>query len=170
MLISLIISFFRATPIAYGSFQARGWIQGQIWSKSVNYNTAHSNAIYTLNPPSIARDQIHTLWILVGFISGEPQQELPIPFLYNNNFRNIYLSSAKIIRSAHPCMLSVKSCDTVYRQRVSLWGDSFIVSSNATILWLKICPNIYPKYPLGQQTQHPPFLALWVSLYLFLIS
>ena len=77
--------FFGATPVAYGGSQARGQIgavatglcpeQCQIWAASATCTTDHSNAgclTYWARP----RTEPVSSWILVRFISIEPQQEL----------------------------------------------------------------------------------------------
>ena len=79
---------FRATPVAYGSFRARGRIgagccrptpqpqQCRIGAESRTYTTAHGNAGSLTH---WARPGIEptSLWILVGFVSTVPQRELP---------------------------------------------------------------------------------------------
>ena len=80
---------FRATPVAYGSFWARGRIataaasvhqtqQHQIQPTSVTYTTAHGNdgslthwARLGIKPTSS--------WILVGFVTTEPWREVLKP-------------------------------------------------------------------------------------------
>ena len=80
-----VFTFFRASSVAYGSFQGRGWIRAtaaglhhrhRIWAMSVTYTTAHRNA---RSPTHWTRLGIEptSLWILVGFIYTVPQQELP---------------------------------------------------------------------------------------------
>ena len=79
-------TFFRATPMAYGSSQARGWIraeaeshsQCQIWAMSVTNTIAQGNArslTHWARPgiePTSSR-------ILVRFLPTEPQWELLSP-------------------------------------------------------------------------------------------
>ena len=70
------LSLFRAAPVAYGSFQARGTAAGLhhshstcgIRAASVIYTTAHGN---TGSPIHWARPGIETAssWILVGFVT-----------------------------------------------------------------------------------------------------
>ena len=78
---------FRATPRAYESFQARGQIgvvaaslyhsysKHQIWAISTTYTIAHGNArsltywVRTGIKPTSS-------WLLVGFVTTEPQWEL----------------------------------------------------------------------------------------------
>ena len=94
--IYLFLSFFfsslsRATPGTYGSSQSRGWIGAvatatpqpryttatATWDQaaSATYTTAHSNtrSLTHWEGPGI---EPTSSWILVGFISTEPQQEL----------------------------------------------------------------------------------------------
>ena len=59
------IVFQGATPVAYGSSLAT--------AASLHHS---SQQLWILNPPSEARDQTHTLMILVVFITAEPQREL----------------------------------------------------------------------------------------------
>ena len=83
-LLVFCLCFFRAAPAAYGGSQARGPIgalaaqpqQRQIWAASTTYTTAHTNSG---SPTHWARARIEptSSWILVGFISAVPQQELP---------------------------------------------------------------------------------------------
>ena len=93
----LSLSFFflfRATPVAYGSFWTRDWIG------------AHATAIEMLDPSCICDLHYSSLWcqmltvgpgvepasswILVGFITAEPQWKLPI-FLFLWNVSHIFL-------------------------------------------------------------------------------
>ena len=82
---------FRATPTAYGGSQARGQIgaaaaglpqpqQLRIQAVSVTYTTAHGNAGSLTH---WARPGIKPApsWMLVGFITAEPPQELQIIFV-----------------------------------------------------------------------------------------
>ena len=79
---------FRAASTAYGSSQGRGWIRAaaaalchtqpqQRWiqAMSVTYTTAHGNTRSLIH---WARPGIEpaSSWILVKFVSTEPQQEL----------------------------------------------------------------------------------------------
>ena len=77
---------FRATPVAYGGSQARGWIRAtatraqpqQLGNQaaSATYTTAHSNAGSLTH---WARPGIEpaSSWILIRLVSTAPQQELP---------------------------------------------------------------------------------------------
>ena len=74
-------AFFRATPTAYGSSQARG----QIWATAVSLHHSHSNVGSEphLRPtPQLTAHRVRpgiklvSSWILVRFITAEPQQEL----------------------------------------------------------------------------------------------
>ena len=83
-----VFLLFRAAPEAYGSSQAKGQIGAtscwptpqpqQLWiqAKSVTYTTAHSNT-GTLTHWAKPRIKPTSLWLLAGFISTEPQWELP---------------------------------------------------------------------------------------------
>ena len=86
----LFFSFlFRAAPGAYGSSQARGWIG----AAAAGLGHSHSNAgsshvcdlhhssrqLQILNPLSKGIEPISS-WILVGFVSAEPQWELQQSF------------------------------------------------------------------------------------------
>ena len=80
----LFLLFFRASPEAYGSSQARGQIGAtaaglhhshshtRIWAKSVTYTTAHGNARSSTHwaRPGI---KAATSWFLVGVLSTVPQ-------------------------------------------------------------------------------------------------
>ena len=80
---------FRATLMAYGSSQARGRTgttaislhnyttatATQIWAASATYTTAHSNA-WSLTHWARSGIELSSLWLLVGFITTEPQHEL----------------------------------------------------------------------------------------------
>ena len=82
----LFFCLFRTLPRAYGSFQARGQIgavavslsqpeQHQIWAAPATYTTAHGKAGFLIHR---ARPGIQSVssWMLVKFVSAEPQQEL----------------------------------------------------------------------------------------------
>ena len=84
--------FFRAAPVAHGGSQARGLIravaiglrhsqqQHGIQAMSATYTTAHGN---TRSLTHWARPAIEpsSSWILVGFVTTEPQREL-LTFLF----------------------------------------------------------------------------------------
>ena len=89
---------FRATPVVYGSSQARGWIgataawptpqaqQREIQAVSVTYTTAHSNAgslTYWAGPGI----ESESSWLLVRFITAEPRRELLFLDFYSNLLR-----------------------------------------------------------------------------------
>ena len=61
--------------MAYGGSQARGQ-QQQIWAAFASSTTAHSNAGYLTHQ---ARPEIEpaSSWLLVRFVTTEPQRELP---------------------------------------------------------------------------------------------
>ena len=63
--------FFRAAPAAYGSSQA----MGQIGATAAGLHHSHSNARYLIHwvGPGI---EPKISWILIGFLSAEPQGEL----------------------------------------------------------------------------------------------
>ena len=68
-----IFCFFRTAPVAYGSSQATGWLGAAAASlhRSHVCNLHHSSRYcWILNPLSKARDRS---WILVGYITAEPQ-------------------------------------------------------------------------------------------------
>ena len=60
-------------PLAYGSSKARGQIGV---AATATYTRAHSNT-RSLTPSARPRKEPASSWILVGFITTEPQQELP---------------------------------------------------------------------------------------------
>ena len=76
-----------ATPTAYGSSQARaqtgpaaatlhhGHSNGQIWATSVTYTTVNGNA-GSLTHWARPGMELVSLWMLVGFATAEPWQEL----------------------------------------------------------------------------------------------
>ena len=80
---------FRAAPVAQGSSQTRGWVGAVaashsnegFWGSSATYTTAHGNArsLTQCMRPGI---EPTSSWILIGFITAEPQQELPLCVLY----------------------------------------------------------------------------------------
>ena len=82
--ITFFCFFFRATPVAYGSPQARGRIgavaaglQPQrcgIWATSATYTTAHGS-IRSLTQWVGPGIEPASWWILVGFVSTVPQWE-----------------------------------------------------------------------------------------------
>ena len=80
------ISFFflfRATLVAHGGPQARGWIgataaslqQCQIWAVSVTYTIAHGNA-GSVTHWVRSGIELATSWFLVRFVSAVPEWEL----------------------------------------------------------------------------------------------
>ena len=77
---------FRVAPEAYESFQARGRIRAAAASLQHSYSNTGSEPLLcdlhcsswqcqVLNPLSKARDWTVSSWILVGFITAEPQWE-----------------------------------------------------------------------------------------------
>ena len=107
---------FRATPVAYGIFQARDWIE----AKSVTYTTAHGNTGFLTH---WARPGIEpaSSWILVRFITTELRQKLlstfnPFPLLL------LYMTSRKCSCEDEPALgpfclpLSQESCHSWWRQ------------------------------------------------------
>ena len=97
---SLVLSFlfffwlFKNKLVAYESSQAWGWIIATaashslshsntgIWATCATYTTAHGNAKSLTHwvRPGIKPS---SSWILVGFVSAAPQQELPRPFFFS---------------------------------------------------------------------------------------
>ena len=71
---TIYLLLFRAEPAACGSSQARGQIRAT--TASLHHRPAHRNAGSLIH---WARSGIGPMssWILVGFISAAPQQELP---------------------------------------------------------------------------------------------
>ena len=67
--------------MAYGSSQARGQIRGAAASL---LHSSQQRQI--LNPLSEARIEHVSSWILVGFITSEPQQELWVCFFSVDRF------------------------------------------------------------------------------------
>ena len=63
--------FFRATPTAYGGFQARGRIGGTAACLHHSYGNTES-----LTPRARPGIEPASSWILVGFVSAVPQWEL----------------------------------------------------------------------------------------------
>ena len=87
-----VFFFFRAAPMAYGSSRARGQIRATaaglatatpMPDPSGVYNLHHWQC-WILNPLSRAKDRTHVLMELIGFVSAEPQQELPHYFLFTS--------------------------------------------------------------------------------------
>ena len=72
MFILFFFSFLRAAPVAYGSSQVRGPIGAA--AASLHHS---SQQLRILNPLSEARIKSTSSWILVGFVTAEPRQELP---------------------------------------------------------------------------------------------
>ena len=83
---------FRAAPEAHGSSQGKGQIAGlchsnRIWVMPVTYAMAHSNtgSLTYWERPGI---KPVSSWILVGFVTAEPQWELPWGKIFEELFRN----------------------------------------------------------------------------------
>ena len=86
-----LLFFLRATPVAYGVSQARGWIRAvaaslhhshsRIQAESLTYTTAHGStgSLTHWGRPGIGPT---FSWILVRFISTEPQWELLFFFFF----------------------------------------------------------------------------------------
>ena len=82
---------FGATPMAYGSSQARGWItaiaadvchshsnagsEPHLWATSVSHTTAHGNTGSYTHWASPGTESVSS-WMLVRLVSAEPQREL----------------------------------------------------------------------------------------------
>ena len=91
------VCLFRATPAACGSSQARGQIRAvatilchshsNTGSKSAIYTTAHSNA-GSLTHWATPEIEPTSSWILVGFVTNEPQWELLDTQILNNILEN----------------------------------------------------------------------------------
>ena len=71
-----VFCLFKATPAAYGSSQARGRIR----AIAASLHHSHSNA-RSLTHGARPGIEPSSSWILVDFISAEPQWELP-PLLF----------------------------------------------------------------------------------------
>ena len=79
-----VILLFRAAPAAYASSQARGLSGAAAASlyhshsnaRSVTYTTAHGNAGFLAHCSGSEIEPVSS-WILVQFVSAEPQWELP---------------------------------------------------------------------------------------------
>ena len=105
---------FRATLVAHGSSHARCWIRARaagphhstvaqhgIWAVSATYTTAHDN---TGSLTRRARPGIKPVssWILVGFITAEPQWELLHSDILNDMFaflQNFKKSNQQILNA-----------------------------------------------------------------------
>ena len=82
----LSFCFFRATPEAYGSSHARVKLELQLPASTIATETQDPSRVcklhhsspqcWILNLLSMAGDQTHISWTLVGFIIAEPQWEL----------------------------------------------------------------------------------------------
>ena len=79
-LLFLVFCLFRATPMTYGSSQARGQIGATAtatWDPSRVCDLQHRSwQGQILNPRSDARDRTCISWILVGFVTAGPRWEL----------------------------------------------------------------------------------------------
>ena len=91
-----------AMPMAYGSSQARGWIGSWIWAAAAGLHHRHSNTrskpcLWLTTAHGNAGSLTHCLgsgnkptssWILVGFITAEPQWEPQVfyPFWWNHKW------------------------------------------------------------------------------------
>ena len=76
----IIFLLFRAACVAYGSSQARGQIGAAAASlchtaASVTYTTTNSNAGSFIHRVRPGLEPLSS-WILIGFVTTEPQQEL----------------------------------------------------------------------------------------------
>ena len=94
---------FRATPLAYGGSQARGWIgatadslhhshsNAGIWAASVTYTTAQGN-VRPLTHWARPGIEPTSSWILVGFINHWARKGTPSLFkVFKSQFQFQYL-------------------------------------------------------------------------------
>ena len=93
LLLFFFFYFFRATPTAYGSFQARGRIRA---AAACPHQSSQQCQI--LNPLNRAGDESTSSRILVRFVTTEPQQELT---LYVLDFRFLW---DRLIFSSSPVL------------------------------------------------------------------
>ena len=117
---------FRAPPGAYGRSQARGRIgaascrptpqpqQCQIRAASATYSTAHGNA-RSLTHRARPGMEPASSWILVGFVTTEPGQDLLHPPSLENiawfcrHWSPQGLARAALRRRAHPTLMAPSS-------------------------------------------------------------
>ena len=97
----ILLFFFIAAPAACGISQANSWIrscscqptsqsqQHQIWSASAAYTTAHGNARFLTHWGRPGMEPLSS-WIIVGFVTTEPQCNSII-----NGFNYIYDNAIK---------------------------------------------------------------------------
>ena len=88
----LFFLLFRASPIAYGGSQARGWIRATPVGLATATATQDPSHVCSLHDShGNARSLTHwgrpgiepaTSWFLVGFVSDVPQRELPLINFY----------------------------------------------------------------------------------------
>ena len=74
---------FRVTPVSYGSSQARGHIGATTASLGHNHSNTQSQPLLQPTPQLTAtqeprtEDRTTSSWMLVGFVTPEPQRERP---------------------------------------------------------------------------------------------
>ena len=67
--------------------------QCQIWALSATYTTVHGNAASLTHPPWVGSGIEPTpLWMLVGFVTTEPQWELPLYLFSRGTFLSFLFS------------------------------------------------------------------------------
>ena len=100
-LLAFSFFFFRATPKAHGSSQARGRIQ----ATASSLQHSHSNAG---SPTHSVRPGIEPAspWILVGFVSVVPHRELPLLFVISSPPEMGHCVPCPAVQCHHPCSLA----------------------------------------------------------------
>ena len=86
----------RGSNLSYGCWPTLQPQQHRIWAVSVTYTTAHSN-IGSLTHWARPRFKPASSWMLVNFVSTEPQRELQSCLLWNGIFR-LELKDSKLIK------------------------------------------------------------------------
>ena len=106
--LSFSFFLFGAAHVAYGTSQARGWSyscqpqQCQIRAASATYTTAHGNA-RSLAHWVRSGIESSTSWLLVGFVSAAPQQELQLSSTFL--FRSVWIPLPAISsQCGHPVL------------------------------------------------------------------
>ena len=101
LFIYLSFYLFRAVPVSYGSFQAKGQIRAA--AASLHHSNLGLSHIYDLHHSSqqqsmldplthLARPWIELLssWILVRFVTADPQWELPFVGIFKTRQISVY--------------------------------------------------------------------------------
>ena len=172
--IYLFIYFlFRATQVANGSSPATGQIRAAanglchshskaIWAASVTYTTAHANARYLTH---WARLEIKPTpsWILVRFVTAEPQRELPVNcFIFNTFTLNLFCERKSLL------WRKIKIESVFLRELSKIKLELFLLWLCGLRIQHRVSEDAGPILGLTQWVEDPALPWLWCRLQMWL--